>query len=133
MAGNSSILAVGNDPALLKTRVLVLRAAGYLVIESIKCEQVLDIGTNDHIDAVILCHSLQGSESRHLIQEWRRARRLLPIICVLENHFSDVPTGCLMTTNEPEELLRTLKLALDRRPASRPLESSRPRTKAGPL
>ena len=103
-----SILAVGNDPALLKTRVLVLQAAGYLVIESAKCEQALEIGTSDHIDAVILCHSLQGSESRHLIQGLRRARRMLPIICVLENHFSDVPAGCLMTTNEPEELLRTL-------------------------
>jgi CheY-like chemotaxis protein len=128
MAGNSSILAVGNDPALLKTRVLVLRAAGYLVVESAKCEQALDIGTSDHIDAVILCHSLQGGESRHLIHGLRTARRLLPIVCVLQNHFSDAPAGCLMTTNEPEELLRTLKLAMDRRPASRPLESSRPRT-----
>ena len=63
-----SILAVGNDPALLKTRVLVLQAAGYLVIESTRYEQALDIGTTDHIDAVLLCHSLPLSESRHLVQ-----------------------------------------------------------------
>jgi DNA-binding response OmpR family regulator len=121
-----SVLAVGNDPALLRTRVLVLQAAGYLVIESARYEQALDIGTSDHIDAVILCHTLQGSESRQLIQGLRRARRMLPIIYVLENHFSDVPAGCLMTTNDPEELLRTLKFALERRPATGvPLSSRR--------
>jgi Response regulator containing CheY-like receiver, AAA-type ATPase, and DNA-binding domains len=113
MVGNSSILAVGNDPALLKTRALVLRAAGYHVVESANCEHALEIGTSDHIDAVVLCHSLRLNEAKHLMHGLRTARRLLPIVCVLENHFSDVPTGCLMTTNEPEELLRTLQLALE--------------------
>ena len=120
MAVSSSILAVGNDRMLLASRSLVMRAAGYVVLEATNYEQALRDGTSDRIDAVVICHSLEPKESGHLIQELMRARRRLPIICVLKNEFNEVPPGCLKTTAEPEDLLRTLRFVLVRQPHSAP-------------
>jgi CheY-like chemotaxis protein len=105
----SSILEVGHATELLKTRSLVLRAAGYHVMEETDIQRAFALAQSDHIDLVLLCHSINRKEAFWLARVLRESRSLLPILCVVNNYSDDIPPGCWSSLAAPEELLATLE------------------------
>lgn len=76
------LLSVGYDKALIYTRTLVLRGAGFHVDEAFNLKNALTLVESDSIDVLILCHTLSKEEQRQLISAVRKLRGLLPIICI---------------------------------------------------
>ena len=129
----SSILEVGHAPELLRTRSLVLRAAGYTVTEETDIQRAFTLAQSDQIDLVLLCHSLNRNEAFWLARMLRESRSLLPILCVVNNYSDEVPPGCWSTLAAPEELLGTLQELFQQPPTQRtfpgPRMSSKPAAK----
>jgi len=115
----ASILEVGHALELLRTRSLVLRTAGYQVIEETDVKRALSIAQSDQIDMVLLCHSLNRKEATWLTRMLREERSLLPIVCVVNNPTDEIPSGCWSTTSSPDEVLGTLEEILQQPPTAR--------------
>ena len=60
------ILSVGHHPALLETRNLILRAAGYKVEEAASIKQAIRQFQAGNFDLVLLCHSIPTTERERL-------------------------------------------------------------------
>ena len=77
MSKASSILVFGRDPALLDTRALVLKQAGYKVRALSSWNEV---PTTELVDLMILCHSLTEAERNTILRssaaQWPTAKRL---------------------------------------------------------
>jgi CheY-like chemotaxis protein len=121
----ASILEVGHALELLRTRSLVLRTAGYQVIEETDVKRALAVAQSDHVDIVLLCHSLYRKEAAWLARMLRDERSLLPIVCVVNNPTDEIPPGCWSTTAAPDELLGTLEEILQQPPTTRALPGYR--------
>lgn len=102
------ILSAGYDRELMQTRSMLLRHAGFVVDEAYTLAGVLSLVTSDSIDAVLLCHTIPRNECRWLISSIRDVRRLLPIICIKAGIYDSPQDECLITTNEPADLLAVL-------------------------
>jgi CO dehydrogenase/acetyl-CoA synthase gamma subunit (corrinoid Fe-S protein) len=59
----------------------------------------------------IICHTIPRDEQKILIAVVREKRRLMPVICIRSNAYETAPRTCVAVDNEPEELLKTLRLA----------------------
>lgn len=67
------ILCIGDDPALLYSRRLVLERDGYLVA-SLRSEAVIDDAQLRGFDLVMLCHSIPDKVATHILEiVWRLA------------------------------------------------------------
>ena len=115
----ASILEVGHALELLRTRSLVLRNAGYHVIEETDVKRALSLAQSDQVDMVLLCHSLYRKEAVWLAHTLREARSLLPIICVVNNPTDEIPPGCWSAPSSPDELLDTLEEIMQQPPTAR--------------
>src|SRR6185312_11517435 len=106
------ILSVGYDPTLLHMRSMVLRSNGYEVKVARSLEQAEMVAESDQIDLVVICHSVPESDQEKLITAARRARRLLPILCVTDQEFGCVARGCEAASSSPLELLESVREAV---------------------
>lgn len=77
MTQSSSILVFGRDLALLDTRALVLKQAGYKVKAFSSWEEAPE---TEAVDLMILCHSLTEAERTTILRsaaaQWPSARKL---------------------------------------------------------
>jgi DNA-binding response OmpR family regulator len=105
------ILSVGNEATLMSSRTLILRGAGYLVDETYTVQKAITLVEADSIDAVLICHTIPIDEQRLLISVVRQKRRLMPVLCIRSHAYETAPRTCVAVDNEPEALLKTLKLA----------------------
>jgi CheY-like chemotaxis protein len=55
---SSNILAVGQDPVLLKTRSQVLRAEGFTVVPVLSLIKAIGYLLEGDFDLILLCHSI---------------------------------------------------------------------------
>ena len=108
------ILSAGYDHLLMQSRSMLLRHAGFVVDEAYNPLGILGVIKTDSVDAVILCHTIPQGEQRWLISSMRKERRLLPIICIKESAFDSPQDGCLIASNEPEDLLAAIRSAIQR-------------------
>jgi CheY-like chemotaxis protein len=106
------ILSVGHAPELLRTRTLLLRSAGYSVREESDVWQALQTALDDHIDLVLLCHSLNKTEIEFLVMTLAEKRQLLPVLCVRRDDFSIPLEECLPMPNAPDLLLHQVETLL---------------------
>ena len=103
------ILSVGKDPALMSSRTLLLRNAGYSVQEAFTLDKARDMVRSDSIDVTLLCHTVPERDQRFLIYLIREKRNLMPILCVRSYEHESVPQACIAVDNAPEAILQTLK------------------------
>ena len=77
MTNASSILVFGRDPALLESRALVLKQAGYKVRALSSWDEA---ETTELVDLMILCHSLREAERTMILRsaaaQWPSAKKL---------------------------------------------------------
>ena len=109
---HSHILNVGYEPILLLTRSMVLRQAGYVVIESSVLAEMLSKVDSDFIDVVLICNSVSRREQEWLVRQIMNKRCLLPILCIKNNPYDGTVPGCTGIENEPAALLSAVELSL---------------------
>jgi len=105
------ILSVGANPTLMSSRSLILRSAGYLVEEAYTVGKAINLVAGDSIDAILICHTIPQDDQKVLISFVREKRRLMPVLCIRSNTYETAPRTCVAVDNDPEELLKSLKMA----------------------
>jgi len=105
------ILSVGTNPTLMSSRSLILRGAGYLVDEAYTVDRAISLVEADSIGAILLCHTIPRDEQKLLISAVREKRRLTPILSIRSYAYETPPPTCVAVDNDPEALLKTLRLA----------------------
>jgi CheY-like chemotaxis protein len=104
------ILCVGQDPALLKTRNLILRAQGYIVESELSVNQAITHFMASDFDLVLLCHSLPAKDRDRLTCLIRASGSRIPVVSISSSASHDLAKasiGC-----GPEELLKGVKEVL---------------------
>lgn len=108
------ILSVGNNPTLMASRTLILRAAGYLVEEAYTVDKAINLVAQDFIDAMLICHTVSRDDQQILISAARKKRSLMPILCLRSHAYESVPRTCIAVDNDPEALLDQVRKAVIR-------------------
>jgi CheY-like chemotaxis protein len=106
------VLSVGNNPTLMSSRTLILRAAGYRVKEAHTVDKAINLVAEDFIDAVLICHTVPREDQQVLISAARRKRPLMPILCLRSYAYESVAKTCIAVDNDPEALLNAVRKAI---------------------
>ncbi|MGC2637671.1 MAG: hypothetical protein WA294_10870 [Acidobacteriaceae bacterium] len=77
--GKGTILSMGDDPNLLRTRHLVLESAGYEVY-SVPGDTAIEDDVISRINLAVLCHSVEEHQATAVISSLRKVNPSLPII-----------------------------------------------------
>lgn len=120
------ILNVGQDPELLRTRSLILRAQGYGV-ESCSIEEAIHRFRACDFDLVLLCHSVPRRERERLILLIRDYDGSTPVLFVAAAS-ADCPDRLANASSrsDPRELLQSIRDVLSVRLTLRGDISPRP-------
>ena len=104
-----NIVCVGRDRELLALRAMVLRGAGFRVIEESDTTRALQLALDDSIDLVLLCHTLSSLEKSRIIYALSSTRHHLPIasVATLEHH--SAPAGSVAVPSDPPRLIEAIE------------------------
>jgi len=103
------IAHIGHDRELMKTRSLVLRAAGFSVEEAYSFGTALTLV--EAVDALLICHTWPGTDKTRLVGAVRDNRSPIPIICVNSYQSQAHPDGCLSADKTPLAILDAIAAA----------------------
>ena len=107
------VLSVSYDRELIHFRSLVLRNAGFIVDEAHDLQNALRLVRANSLEILLLCHTVPKIERGYFISDVRESKPLLPIVCIKAHpHILPIP-GCLSVENDPVELLKCLRLAVE--------------------
>jgi hypothetical protein len=121
--GTARILSLGKDATLMRSRTMVLRAAGYDVSEAYSVEKAIALASSDLIDVSVICHTVDRKERQLFISAVRRQRQMLPVIFIRALAYESAPATSIAIDNDPEILLNAVRLATNRKPSSGQLQS----------
>ena len=79
------VLAVGFDSSLMKTRILVLQSAGYIVESASSLKEAAARFQAGDFDLVLLCHSIPMKDRDHLTCLIRATGSLTPVVSITQN------------------------------------------------
>jgi CheY-like chemotaxis protein len=114
-----SILAVGQDPVLLKTRSQVLRAEGFTVVPILSLNKAIDYVLEGDFDLILLCHSIPVHIRERLVQRIREHTSSTPIVTVAAYSAQVDPFADVTVENDPEHLVADLHRVLQEKPSPR--------------
>ena len=100
-----NILCVGRAQELLSLRAMVLRGAGFRVIEECDVSRAVQLALEDSIDLVLLCHTLNSTEQSRIIPSLCAKRRHLPIASVIASDHHTTPDGSRAVPSDPQRLI----------------------------
>lgn len=112
------VLSVSTDPPLLKTRSLLLRNAGYTVVEQLSVKAAASDFLSGDFDAVLLCHSIAEEQRAGLIGLVRGRSPSTRIVLISDRLGESDPRVDATAESDPEALLENLATLLRRRPGS---------------
>ena len=110
------ILAVGQDPMILNTRISILRGAGYAVESATSVEEAINHFRSGDFDLIILCHTIPPEERRHIARLIRDSGSPAPVLYVqpLVEPSMDGLADAIIGSH-PDELLHGVEEALNKR------------------
>jgi hypothetical protein len=111
--GARTILSIGDDGDLLRTRHLVLESAGYQVYSIAGSGMIEDSGIL-RVDLALICHSIQEIQAVQIVSSLRKVNSLLPILR-LTTSFSGYRRSCndaLASLDGPKSLLDKIQCML---------------------
>lgn len=76
------VLAIGFDLSLMTIRSLVLRSAGYAVVEASSLKEAVDHFQSGDFDLVLLCHSVPAGDRERLTSLIRASGSSIPIVSI---------------------------------------------------
>ena len=89
------VLSLGYDSMLMPIRTMLLKQAGYHVIESHSVDSALLQIKSAPIDLLLICHTVPSDEQDALIAAVKAIRPKLPILCLAISPIQSVRQGCL--------------------------------------
>jgi PleD family two-component response regulator len=112
MAGKMKgrVLAVGNDEMLLSTRISILKRRW--LVKAARPSEALNILENELIDVVVLCHSIEPTEARTLVEALRKTWPSVRILALetLAGGAADLDVSATaVTTDGPSHMLDALE------------------------
>lgn len=108
------ILNVSTNPSLLETRSLLLRAAGYIVVEQSSIKAAANEFLSGDFDAVILCYSIAQEQRDRLVNLIRAQSPSTPIL-IITGRFGQFDRRVdAVIENDPESLLQEVAAILSR-------------------
>jgi hypothetical protein len=111
------VLSISRNVSLLLSRNDSLAIAGFSVVSPKRPEEAPQLASHEHVDAVVIGHSVAPSTRRKLISE---LRRLCPgcLICFVyvspDEGEEPLADFCLDVTKGPEPLIMALQERLPR-------------------
>jgi CheY-like chemotaxis protein len=113
---HTTILVVGQDPALLETRGAILRTAGCVTIPALSIDEAIVHFVARDFDLVLLCHSMPAPNRYRLTSLIRATGSLTPVVTVapLTGQVPDSVTDATIAA-EPERFLSGIEDACSRR------------------
>lgn len=106
------VLSLGYDPTLMPIRTMLMKQAGYHVVEAYSCPQALAEIARDSIDLVVICHSVPTDELEPLIAEVKSIWPDLPVLCLTLTTIYVPDIGCKAAHNTAPEFLEDISKAL---------------------
>ena len=76
------VLTVGFDLSLMTNRTLVLRSAGYVVIQASLLEEAVGHFLAGDFDLILLCHSVPAADRERLTSLIRASGSRIPVISI---------------------------------------------------
>jgi CheY-like chemotaxis protein len=104
-----NILCVGRDRELLSLRAMVLRGAGFRVIEESDATRAVQLALGNSIDLLLLCHTLNSIEHTRIIHSLRAARQHMLIACVTTLEHQGAPAGAVAVPSDAPRLIEALE------------------------
>lgn len=77
-----TVLTVGFDQSLMMNRMLVLRSAGYVVIQATSLEEAACLFQAGDFGLILLCHSVPAADRERLTTLIRSSGSRIPIISI---------------------------------------------------
>ena len=108
------VLNVSTDPPLLKTRSLLLRGAGYTVVEHLSLKEAASELLSSDFDAVLLCHTITDDQRDRLINLIRDRNQSTQVLMISDRLGERDQRVDATLQNDPEELLGGLAAVLRR-------------------
>jgi CheY-like chemotaxis protein len=101
----TTVLTVGLDFQLLRSRTLLLRSAGCIVVPACSVKEAIEEFRHGDFDLVLLCHSIPMKDREGLTCLIRASGSLTPVVTVADNpgrkdYFADATLE-----SRPEQLL----------------------------
>jgi len=108
---SAKILMFGSDTLLLRTRAMLLEQSGFEVLTTEQFQDAKRAVAEQHLDVVILCHTLRTDETKGMLKEIHSLQPEVKTLILDE----DETLSALNSNDEsfkafsgPENLLRTL-------------------------
>ena len=106
------ILSYGYDSSLMFSRSMILRNAGYEVIEVYSYEDALRFARSDVVDLVLICHTVSERQQVRLIHAIKKHRRLMPVFSIADTDLLVAVGEAMVVNSAPELLLHSIQMAI---------------------
>lgn len=103
------ILCVGRAEELVSLRAMVLRGAGFQVIEERDVTRAVQLALEESIGLVLLCHTLNSLEQSRILYALNSTRQHLLIACVVASDHYTAPEGARAVPREPQRLIEAIQ------------------------
>jgi CheY-like chemotaxis protein len=112
---SSTILAVGHDPLLLKTRSQILREAGYTVVSVPSPSRAIACLLEGEFDLIMVCHSIPVQIRERLAELMREQAVRTPIVTIAPSPAQQDAFADATIEDDPQRLLADLNEILQER------------------
>jgi len=106
------VLSVGLNPALLRTRNLILQSAGYIVVPALSLKEAVDQFLAGDFDLVLLGHFIPPIGRDRLTSLFRASGSRVPIVSISEVYGQQDALADATIENDPNKLLTAIKEVL---------------------
>ena len=104
-------LLLGKEPILLNSRALILKTLGYQVFQTQRVEEARLLCESEHVDLLILCHTVSDSERVEVLQAAKRSNPVIRCLWLLDFYGNAVPDGAtgFYMTDGPTRFVRQVQ------------------------
>jgi len=95
-------------------RTMLLRQAGYNVVEADSVDAVLHEIKSATVDLLLICHTVPSDEQDALIASVKSIKPRLPILCLATSPMRALPLGCMSAYSTAPEFLEDVNRVLPR-------------------
>jgi DNA-binding response OmpR family regulator len=114
------ILSIGYDRVLMPVRSMLLRQAGYEVVEAHSAGGALKRIKAGNFDLLLICHTVGQDEQNSLIEAMRLSWPTVPVLCLTTTpEYSDLMSHCSAACSTAPEFLTDVSNAMRNPPGKR--------------
>lgn len=105
---SGAILNVGQQPELLTTRGLVLKHAGYRVMDITDSLRAIEIAEGGGVDLVLFCHTIAATTLKQLVNAMNLVSDPVQLAYVLRSDYDEAPHRLHPIPNDAPHLISAI-------------------------